>query len=716
MNVITKTVALPDGRTISIETGKLAKQADGSVVVRMGNTMLLATVCCAKDAVPGTDFMPLTVEYKEKFGAYGRFPGGFTKREGKASDYEILTARLIDRALRPLFPDNFHAETFVNVIMVSADGVDIPDALAGLAASAALAVSDIPFNGPISEVRVARINGEFVIDPTFEQLEKADMDLMVGATYENIMMVEGEMSEVSEQDLLNALKAAHEAIKPMCLVQKELMKELGTDVKREYCHEESDEELEKDVWAKCYDKAYALASSANTDKHDRSAKFEAVKEEYIESLNLTEEELADKVALIDRYYHAVEKEAMRRSILDEGKRLDGRTTTEIRPIWCEVGYLPGPHGSSIFTRGETQSLTTCTLGTKSDEKLVDDVLTHGKERFLLHYNFPPFSTGEAKPQRGVGRREIGHGHLAWRALKGMIPADYPYCVRVVSDIMESNGSSSMATVCAGTLALMDAGVQIKKPVSGIAMGLITDKGNVKYSVLSDILGDEDHLGDMDFKVTGTRDGITATQMDIKVDGLSYEILEKALNQAKEGRLHILDKIQETIAEPRADLKPHAPRIVAFDVPKDMIGAIIGPGGKIIQDIQEKSGATVSIDEIDGKGRVEVAATNKEALDAAVSRIKAIVAVPEVGETYDAKVKSIMPYGAFVEFMPGKEGLLHISEIAWKRIEKMEDTGMKEGDMVQVKLLDIDPKSGKFKLSHKALLPRPQREEKKEQQD
>jgi polyribonucleotide nucleotidyltransferase len=716
MNVITKTVALPDGRTISIETGKLAKQADGSVVVRMGNTMLLATVCCAKDAVPGTDFMPLTVEYKEKFGAYGRFPGGFTKREGKASDYEILTARLIDRALRPLFPDNFHAETFVNVIMVSADGVDIPDALAGLAASAALAVSDIPFNGPISEVRVARINGEFVIDPTFEQLEKADMDLMVGATYENIMMVEGEMNEVSEQDLLNALKAAHEAIKPMCLVQKELMKELGTDVKREYCHEESDEELEKDVWAKCYDKAYALASSANTDKHDRSAKFEAVKEEYIESLNLTEEELADKVALIDRYYHAVEKEAMRRSILDEGKRLDGRTTTEIRPIWCEVGYLPGPHGSSIFTRGETQSLTTCTLGTKSDEKLVDDVLTHGKERFLLHYNFPPFSTGEAKPQRGVGRREIGHGHLAWRALKGMIPADYPYCVRVVSDIMESNGSSSMATVCAGTLALMDAGVQIKKPVSGIAMGLITDKGNVKYSVLSDILGDEDHLGDMDFKVTGTRDGITATQMDIKVDGLSYEILEKALNQAKEGRLHILDKIQETIVEPRADLKPHAPRIVAFDVPKDMIGAIIGPGGKIIQDIQEKSGATVSIDEIEGKGRVEVAATNKEALDAAVSRIKAIVAVPEVGETYDAKVKSIMPYGAFVEFMPGKEGLLHISEIAWKRLESVEEAGLKEGDEIEVKLLDIDPKTGKFKLSRKVLLPRPERTEKPERRE
>ena len=712
MNVITKTVALPDGRTISIETGKLAKQADGSVVVRMGNTMLLATVCCAKDAVPGTDFMPLTVEYKEKFGAYGRFPGGFTKREGKASDYEILTARLIDRALRPLFPDDFHAETFVNVLMISADGVDQPDALAGLAASAALAVSDIPFNGPISEVRVARINGKFVIDPTFEELEKADMDLMVGATYENIMMVEGEMDEVSEQDLLDALKAAHEAIKPMCLVQKELMKELGTETKREYCHEENDENLKKDVWDKCYDKAYALATSANTDKHDREEKFSSVKEEYVASLNLTDEELEAKIGMIDRYYHAVEKEAMRRSVLDEGKRLDGRKTTDIRPIWCEVGYLPGPHGSSIFTRGETQSLTTCTLGTKLDEKLVDEVLIHGKERFLLHYNFPPFSTGEAKAQRGVGRREIGHGHLAWRALKRMIPADYPYCVRVVSDIMESNGSSSMATVCAGTLALMDAGVKIKKPVSGIAMGLITDKGNVKYSVLSDILGDEDHLGDMDFKVTGTKDGITATQMDIKVDGLSYEILEKALNQAKEGRLHILGKITETIAEPREDLKPHAPRIVAFDIPKDMIGAVIGPGGKIIQDIQEKSGATITIEEIDGKGKVEIAATNKESLDNAVARVKAIVAVPEVGEVYDAKVKSIMPYGAFVEFMPGKEGLLHISEIEWKRIEKMEDTGMKEGDMIQVKLLDIDSKTGKFKLSHKALLPRPQKEEKK----
>ena len=710
MNVVTKTIALPDGRTITIETGKLAKQADGSVVVRMGNTMLLATVCSAKDAVPGTDFMPLTVEYKEKFGAYGRYPGGFTKREGKASDYEILTARLIDRALRPLFPDDFHAETFVTVNMISADGIDQPDALAGLAASAALAVSDIPFNGPISEVRVARINGEFVINPTFEQLEKADMDLMVGATYENIMMVEGEMDEVSEQDLLNALKAAHEAIKPHCIAQKELMEEVGKTVKKAYCHEENDEELEKDIWAKCYDKAYALATSANTDKHDRSEKFEAVKEEYIASLNLTEEELAEKVALIDRYYHAVEKEAMRRSILDEGKRLDGRSTTEIRPIWCEVGYLPGPHGSAIFTRGETQSLTTCTLGTKQDEKLIDEVLVHAKERFLLHYNFPPFSTGEAKAQRGVGRREIGHGHLALRALRRMIPSDYPYCVRVVSDIMESNGSSSMATVCAGTLAMMDAGVKIKKPVSGIAMGLITDKGNVKYSVLSDILGDEDHLGDMDFKVTGTKDGITATQMDIKVDGLSYEILEKALNQAKEGRLHILNKITETIAEPREDLKPHAPRIVAFDVPKDMIGAIIGPGGKIIQEIQEKSGATISIEEIDGKGRVEIAATNTESLDMAVSRVKAIVAVPEVGEVYDAKVKSIMPYGAFVEFMPGKEGLLHISEIAWKRIEKMEDTGMKEGDTVTVKLLDIDAKSGKFKLSHKALLPKPQKEE------
>ena len=712
LNVITKSVKLPDGREITIETGKLAKQADGAVVVRLGKTMLLATVCTATDAVPGTDFMPLTVEYKEKYGAYGRFPGGFTKREGKASDYEILTARLVDRALRPLFPDDYHAETFVNVLMISADGVDQPDSLAGLAASAALAVSDIPFNGPISEVRVILKDGKFIINPTFEQMKGNDLDIMVAATYENIMMVEGEMNEVSEATMLEALKVAHEAIKTACLVQKELTEAVGKTVKREYNHEDNDEDLKKDVWAKCYDKAYAFASSANTDKHDREAKFRSVKEEYIASLNLSDDELEAKAGMIDRYYHAVEKEAMRRSILDEGKRLDGRKTTEIRPIWCEVDYLPGAHGSAIFTRGETQSLTTCTLGTKQDEKLVDDVLNQGKERFLLHYNFPPFSTGEAKAQRGVGRREIGHGHLAWRALKGMIPEDYPYCVRVVSDIMESNGSSSMATVCAGTLSLMDAGVKIKKPVAGIAMGLIADGGNCygKYAILSDILGDEDHLGDMDFKVTGTKDGITATQMDIKVDGLSYEVIEKALAQAKEGRLHILGKILETIPEVRPDLKEHAPRIVTMDIPKELIGAVIGPGGKIIQDIQEKSGAVVSIDEVDGKGHIEVSASNKTAIDAALNRIKAIVAVPEVGETYDAKVKSIMPYGAFVEFMPGKEGLLHISEIEWKRFETMEQTGIKEGDTISVKLLDIDQKSGKFKLSHKALLPRPERVE------
>ena len=588
INPIVKTIELPDGRTITLETGKLAKQADGSVMLRMGNTMLLATVCAAKDAVPGTDFMPLQVEYKEKYSAFGRFPGGFTKREGKASDYEILTCRLVDRALRPLFPDNFHAEVYVNIVLFSADGIDMPDALAGLAASAALAVSDIPFGGPISEVRVARIDGQFVINPTFEQLEKADMDLMVAATYDNIMMVEGEMQEVSEQDLLAAMKAAHEAIKVHCKAQMELMEEVGSTVKREYCHEENDEDLRKAVREACYDKAYAIAASGNRNKHERQDAFDAIRDEF--KTQYTEEELEEKGALIDRYYHDVEKEAMRRCILDEGKRLDGRKTTEIRPIWCEVGYLPGPHGSAIFTRGETQSLTSVTLGTKLDEKIVDDVLDQHRERFLLHYNFPPYSTGEAKAQRGVGRREIGHGHLAWRALKGQIPADYPYVVRVVSEILESNGSSSMATVCAGTLALMDAGVKIKKPVSGIAMGLIKNAGEDKYAVLSDILGDEDHLGDMDFKVTGTRDGITATQMDIKVDGLSYEILERALNQAKEGRMHILDKIAETIAEPRADLKEHAPRIETMTIPKEFIGAVIGPGGKIIQGMQEETGA------------------------------------------------------------------------------------------------------------------------------
>ncbi len=711
MNVVTKTITLSDGRTITLETGKLAKQADGAVMVTMGKTMLLATVCSAQDAVPGTDFMPLTVEYKEKFASNGRFPGGFTRREGKASDAEILTARLVDRALRPLFPDNYHAETFVNVTLYSADGVDMPDALAGLAASAALTASDVPFNGPISEVRVARINGEFVVNPTFKDLESADLDIMVAATLDNIMMVEGEMKEVSEEDLLNAMKVAHEAIKPMCQAQLELMNEYGKSVKREYCHEVNDEDLRKDLHDKTYDKTYALAKSCNTDKHSREANFKAVCEEY--KAQFTEEELEEKAPLIDRYYHDIEREAMRRAVLDEGMRLDGRKTTDIRPIWCEVGYLPGPHGSSIFTRGETQSLSTVTLGTKLDEKIIDESLVQGTDRFLLHYNFPPFATGEAKAQRGVGRREIGHGNLACRALKNMIPEDYPYVIRVVSDILESNGSSSMATVCAGTLALMDAGVPIKRPVSGIAMGLISENKGKNYAVLSDILGDEDHLGDMDFKVTGTEKGITATQMDIKVDGLSYEILENALKQAHDGRMYILGKIKETLAEPRADLKPHAPRLETIWIPKDMIGAIIGPGGKIIQAMQAETGATISITEDEDKGIVEISAVNKDSIDAAVNKIKGIIAVPEVGEVYESTVKSIMPYGAFVEILPGKEGLLHISEISWSRLEDMEHSGLKEGDKITVKLLDIDKKSGKFKLSHKVLTERPPRPAKEE---
>lgn len=712
MNVITKTVALPDGRTISIETGKLAKQADGAVMLRMNNTMLLATVCGAKDAVPGTDFMPLQCDYKEKYSAAGRFPGGFTKREGRASDYEILTSRLVDRALRPLFPSDYHAEVYVNITLFSADGVDMPDALAGFAASAALACSDIPFEAPISEVRVARINGEYVVDPTFEQLANADMDIMVGATEENIMMVEGEMDEVPESALLEALKVAHEAIKPMCRLQKELAKELGTDVKRVYCHEVNDEELRQQVKDECYAPAYAIAEAGDHDKHQREEAFEKIREDFKERYvaahaDLSADELQEKNDLIDRYYHDVERDAMRRCILDEGKRLDGRKTTEIRPIWCEIDPLPGPHGSAIFTRGETQSLSTCTLGTKLDEKMVDDVLDKSYMRFLLHYNFPPFSTGEAKAQRGVGRREIGHGHLAWRALKGQIPADFPYTVRVVSDILESNGSSSMATVCAGTLALMDAGVPLKAPVSGIAMGLIKNPGEDKYAVLSDILGDEDHLGDMDFKTTGTAKGLTATQMDIKCDGLSYEILEKALMQAKAGREHILGKLTETIAEPRADFKPHVPRIEAFEIPKEFIGAVIGPGGKIIQGMQEETGATITIDEEDGVGKIQVCGANKAVIDAAVAKIRAIVAIPEVGEVYDAKVISIMPYGCFVEFMPGKEGLLHISEIAWKRLESVEEAGIKEGDHITVKLLEIDEKTGKFRLSHRVLEEKPE---------
>ena len=710
MNVITKSIQLSDGRTITIETGKVAKQADGSVMLRMNNTVLLATVCAAKDAVPGTDFMPLQVDYREQYAAAGRFPGGFTKREGKASDNEILTSRLVDRVLRPLFPSNYHAEVFVNVMLLSADGVDQPDALAGFAASAALACSDIPFECPISEVRVARINGEYVIDPTFEQMKDADMDIMVGASAENIMMVEGEMKEVSEQDMIGALKAAMAAIKPMCELQAELSKELGKDVKREYDHEVNDEELRERMNKELYQPAYDVTKQA-LPKQDRADAFEKIltdfKEKYAaEHADLTEDEMEEKYAMMDRYYHDVERDAMRRCILDEGIRLDGRKTDEIRPIWCEVSPLPMPHGSAIFTRGETQSLSTCTLGTKLDEKMVDDVLDKSYQRFLLHYNFPPFCTGEAKAQRGVGRREIGHGHLAWRGLKGQIPEDFPYTVRLVSQILESNGSSSMATVCAGTLALMDAGVPMKKPVSGIAMGLIKNPGEDKYAVLSDILGDEDHLGDMDFKTTGTKDGLTATQMDIKCDGLSFEILEKALMQAKAGREHILKCLTDTIAEPRAEMKPQVPRIVQMEIPKEFIGAVIGPGGKIIQQMQEDTGATITIDETDGVGKVQVSAPNKESIDAAIAKIRAIVAIPEVGEVYEGTVRSIMPYGCFVEFMPGKDGLLHISEIDWKRLETVEEAGIKEGDKITVKLLEIDPKTGKFKLSHRVLVEKP----------
>ena len=708
MNPIIKRIELSDGREITLETGKLAKQADGSVTLRVGDTFLLATVTAAKDATPGTDFMPLQVEYREKYASAGRFPGGFLKREGRASDSEILTSRLIDRVLRPLFPEDYHADVFVNVILFSSDGEEMPDALAALAASAALAVSDIPFNGPISEVRVARIDGKLVVNPTFSALKRADMDLVVGATIDNIMMVEGEMNEVSEAEMLEAIKFAHDEIKKQCQAQIELTEMVGKTVKREYNHEDNDEELKKLVWDSCYKPAYEVASSQNPNKHERIAGFENVLAKFLETI--PEEELEAKTPLIKRYYHDLEKEAMRRSILDEGKRLDGRKTTEIRPIWSEVDFIPGPHGSALFTRGETQSLTTVTLGTKLDEKMVDDALVKGHDRFLLHYNFPPFSTGEARPQRGTGRREIGHGNLANRALKKVIPDNYPYVIRVVSDILESNGSSSMATVCAGTLALMDAGVQIRKPVSGIAMGLISENKGQKYAVLSDILGDEDHLGDMDFKVCGTKDGITATQMDIKVDGLSYEILEEALAQAKAGREHIMGKMMETMSAPREDMKPHAPRIVSLDIPKDFIGAVIGPGGKIIQGIQEETGATITIEEINNMGHVEISATNKAAIDAALNKIKGIVAVPEVGEVYEATVRSVMPYGMFCEFLPGKDGLLHISEIDWQRLERVEDAGIKEGDKIQVKLIDVDPRSGKFKLSRKVLLPRPQRED------
>lgn len=712
MNVITKTLQLADGRNITIETGKVAKQADGAAVIRMGNTVLLATVCAAKEAVPGTDFMPLQVDYREQYAAAGRFPGGFTKREGKANDDEILTSRLVDRVLRPLFPSDYHTEVFVNVMLLSADGVDMPDALAGFAASVAMQCSDIPIEHPISEVRVARVNGEYIIDPTSEQMKEADMDIMVGATKENIMMVEGEMDEVSEQDLINALKAAHDAIKPMCEIQEELAKELGTDVKREYCDEVNDEELREQVKKETYDACYAQAQSGDNDKKHREEVYDKIKSDFIERYDaahtdLSEDDLEEKHAQIERYYADVQRDSMRRSVLDTGKRMDGRACDEIRPIWCEVNPLPMPHGSAYFQRGETLALATCTLGTKLDEKMVDNVLDKSYQRFLLHYNFPPFCTGEAKAQRGVGRREIGHGHLAWRGLKGMIPEDFPYTVRLVSQVLESNGSSSMATVCSGTLALMDAGVPIKKPVSGIAMGLIKNPGEEKYAVLSDILGDEDHLGDMDFKTTGTRDGITATQMDIKCDGLSFEILEKALMQAKQAREYILGKIVETIPEPRKEMKPQVPRIETLEIPKEFIGAIIGPGGKIIQQMQEESGATITIDEVDGVGKIQVSAPNKTAIDAAMGKIKSIVAVPEIGEVYEGTVRSIMPYGCFVEILPGKDGLLHISEIDWKRLATVEEAGIKEGDKLQVKLLDIDPKTGKYKLSRRCLLEKPE---------
>ena len=711
MNVITKTVQLPDGRTISIETGKVAKQADGAAVLRLGNTVLLATVCAAKEAVPGTDFMPLQVDYREQYSAAGRFPGGFTKREGKPNDDEILVSRLVDRALRPLFPSDYHCEVYVQVMLLSADGVDQPDALAGFAASAAMACSDIPFDYTISEVRVARVNGEYVVNPTFEQMKDADMDLMVGATKDNIMMVEGEMKEVQESDLIAALKVAHEAIKPMCELQNELAKELGTDTKREYDDEQNDEDLRQQIKDELYQSVYDVNRQA-LEKHARHEAFDKIIADFIEKYDaahtdLTEEELEEKHAEAARYYEDVMRDAMRRCILDEGLRLDGRATTDIRPIWCEVSSLPMPHGSAIFQRGETMSLSTCTLGTKLDEKLVDDVLTRGYQRFLLHYNFPPFSTGEAKAQRGVGRREIGHGHLAWRGIKDQIPEDFPYTVRLVSQILESNGSSSMATVCAGTLALMDAGVPMKKPVSGIAMGLIKNPGEDKYAILSDILGDEDHLGDMDFKTTGTKDGLTATQMDIKCDGLSFEILEKALMQAKAGREHIMNEMMKTMSEPRKELKPQVPRIIAIEIPKEFIGAVIGPGGKIIQQMQEDTGATITIDEADGVGKVQVSAPNKESIDAALNKIKAIVALPEIGEVYEGTVKSIMPYGCFVEILPGKEGLLHISEIEWKRLESVEDAGISEGDPIKVKLLDIDAKTGKYKLSRRVLLEKPE---------
>lgn len=704
LNVIKKVIDLGDGRTIEIETGKLAKQADGSVVVKMGDTMLLATVVSSVDAKEGVDFLPLSVDYQEKYASTGRIPGGFLRREARLSDYEVLISRLVDRALRPMFPDNYHADTQVMISLISADKDIMPDCLAGLAASSALAVSDIPFNGPISEVRVAKIDGKLVINPTLSELESATLEFIVAGSEYDINMVEGESKEIQEDELVEAIKFAHEAIKIQVLAQRELMEETGKTVKRTYCHEQNNEDLKKEVYAKTYDQVYAIATEASA-KHERGEKFAAVIDSFIESLGEEVDDLT--VSLARKYYHDVQYDAMRNMILDEGKRLDGRSTTQIRPIWSEVGYLPAAHGSAVFTRGETQSLTTVTLGAKDDEQMIDGAFINGYQKFMLHYNFPGFSTGEVRPNRGAGRREIGHGNLAQRSLKQVLPSDdeNPYTIRVVSDILESNGSSSMATVCAGTLALMDAGVKIKSPVSGIAMGLITNEMGTKYAILSDILGDEDHLGDMDFKVTGTESGITACQMDLKINGLSYEVLGQALSQAKEGRLHILNEMKKTISEPRADYKPHAPRIITVKIDKEFIGAVIGPGGKIIQEMQRETGATINIEEVGNFGVVQIFADNKASIDQAVARIRAIAAKPEVGDIYEGKVKSIMPFGAFVEILPGKDGLLHISEIDHKRFETM-DGIFKVGDEVRVKLLDID-KQGKLKLSRKALLPKPE---------
>lgn len=706
--VISKTCKLPDGREITIEHGKLARQSDGSVVLRMGNTMLLACVVSSKEGKEGADFLPLSVDYQEKFASTGKIPGGFLKRESRLSDYEILISRLVDRAIRPLFPDDYHAETQVMIYLMSGDQTSLPDALAAFAASAALSVSDIPFNGPISEVRVARVDGKIVINPTMEEKLRADIDLIVAASIDNILMVEGELKEASEDEMLEALQAAHESIKVQCELQIELAKAVGQTEKRTYDHETRDEALKEELWKMFYDKVYAQAAKKITDKKLRSEGFSAIIDEYLESL--PEDTTIDKT-LVKHYYHDIQKMASRNLVLNESVRLDGRKTNEIRPIWCEVDYLPSPHGSALFTRGETQSLTTVTLGTKLDEQMIDGAMIEGSNKFILHYNFPGFSTGEVKPNRGPGRREVGHGNLALRALRQVIPADAenPYTIRIVSDILESNGSSSMATVCAGSLALMDAGVPVKGPVSGIAMGMISDAATGKYAILSDILGDEDHLGDMDFKVTGTEKGITACQMDLKVEGLTYALLKEALNQAKEGRLHILNEMKKVISAPRPDLKPHAPRAQTIIIDKEMIGAVIGPGGKIVQDIQNTTGATVVIEEVDNKGVVNVFATNKDAMEGAMKRIKAIVAIPEVGQVYDGKVKSIMPFGAFVEFMPGKDGLLHISEIKWERLENMEGV-LEVGEEVKVKLIEVDKKTGKFRLSRKVLLPRPPKKE------